>query len=114
LPNALLTFLKNNGILGQTTILNEFIRISICTDDTGTKESSQHGRPQKFFQGGNVVIFLILFRLLTMQCKLTFAKRFTVSAAQRKCLMLQQRNSHKKCTSLSAMLHSTDVSFHTV
>jgi len=33
------------------------------------------GRPQKFFHGGNVEILLILFRLLTMQCKRTFTKR---------------------------------------
>jgi len=39
-----------------------------------------HGRQQKFLQGwGNVEILLILFRLLTMQCKWMFTKRFTLS-----------------------------------
>jgi len=37
-----------------------------------------HGRPQKFFQvWGNVQILLILFKLLTMQCKWRFTKRLT-------------------------------------
>ena len=31
-----------------------------------------HGRPQKFFQGVNVDILLIIFRLLTFQCKWKF------------------------------------------
>jgi len=38
-----------------------------------------HGRPQKLFPGRNVEILLILFRLLTMQCKWTFTERFTLS-----------------------------------
>jgi len=39
-----------------------------------------HGRPQKFFQDGvNVEILLILYRLLTMQRKWMFAKRFPLS-----------------------------------
>ena len=38
-----------------------------------------HGRQQKFFLGGNVTILLSHFRLLTMQCKQTFTKRFTLS-----------------------------------
>jgi len=37
-----------------------------------------HGSLQKFFLGVNVEILLILFRLLTMQCKWTFTKRFTL------------------------------------
>ena len=43
---------------------------------------SSHGRPQKFFQGGNVDILLIILRLLTLQCKWTFTKRFPVSTPQ--------------------------------
>jgi len=39
-----------------------------------------HGCPQKFFQGSNVEILFILFRLLTMQWKWTFTKLFTLSA----------------------------------
>jgi len=42
----------------------------------------------KFFPGrGNLIILLILFRLLTLQCKWSFTKRFTVSILQRKCTM---------------------------
>jgi len=33
-----------------------------------------YGRPHKFFQGSNVKIFLILYRLLTIQCKWAFTK----------------------------------------
>ena len=51
-----------------------------------------------FPRGGNFDILLILYRLLTMQCKGTFAKRFIFSTPQRKCLFLRQ--SHKSCTSL--------------
>ena len=44
------------------------------------KVTSRHGRPQKIFhRGGNVENLLMLFRLLTMQCKWTFTKRFTLS-----------------------------------
>jgi len=35
-------------------------------------------------EGGNVDILLILYRLLTTQCKWTFAKRFIFSTPQRK------------------------------
>jgi len=41
--------------------------------------------------GGKVDILLILFRFLTMQCKWTYTKRFTLSAPQRKWPMLWQR-----------------------
>jgi len=40
---------------------------------------SKSGRLQKFFQEGNVEILLIFFRLVMMQCKWTFTKRFTLS-----------------------------------
>jgi len=43
--------------------------------------SAGHGRPQKFFQGGNVDILLIIFELLTMQREWTFTKGFTLSAS---------------------------------
>jgi len=49
-----------------------------------------HGRPQKFFQGSNVNILLILFKSLTMQCKRTFTKRFTLSRPKWKCCILRQ------------------------
>jgi len=38
------------------------------------------GVRRNFSRGGNAEILLILFRLLTMQCKWTFTKRFTRSA----------------------------------
>jgi len=44
--------------------------------------TAAHGRPQKFFQGGNVDILLIFFRLLAMQRKWTYTKKkmFNVTA----------------------------------
>jgi len=39
---------------------------------------------RNFSKRGNVEIFLIFFRLLSLQCKLTFTKHFTASAPQRK------------------------------
>jgi len=42
---------------------------------------------RNFPEGGNVDILLIVFRVLTLQCKLTFTKRFALSALQRKCPM---------------------------
>ena len=48
---------------------------------------SNHGRPKTFFQGGNVKMLHILFRLLKMQCKCSFAKRFTLSILQWKFRM---------------------------
>jgi len=42
----------------------------------------EHGRPQKFFQGGKVDILLIFFSLLAMQRKWTYTK---------KCPMLRQQ-----------------------
>jgi len=44
-----------------------------------TPMSDSYGRPQKSFQRGNVDIWLMFFRLLTMQCKLTFTKRLNLS-----------------------------------
>ena len=60
-----------------------------------------HGRQQKIFQGGNVDILLIIFKLLTMQYKWTFMKRFTVSTSQRNYPCYG--NNHKKCASLAAI-----------
>jgi len=45
-----------------------------------------------FTRGGNLGILLILFRLLTMQCKLTFTKRFTFCSPQTKCPILRQQS----------------------
>jgi len=52
----------------------------------------KHGRPQKFSRGGNVDTLLILFRLLTMQCKRTLTQRFTLSTPLRNCTMLRQQS----------------------
>ena len=43
------------------------------------RNQCSHGRPQKYFQRGSVEISLIPFRLLTMQRKWRFTKRFTLS-----------------------------------
>jgi len=53
-------------------ILNKFLVSTL-------RDCSNHGRPQKFFQGGNVDILPILFRLLKLQYKHTVAKRFALS-----------------------------------
>jgi len=45
------------------------------------------GVRKTFSRGWNVDNLLIIFRLLTLQCKGMFTKRFTVSAPQRKCSM---------------------------
>jgi len=45
---------------------------------------------RRFLPGGNVDILLIIFRLLTIQCKRTFTKCFTYSTPQWKCPMLRQ------------------------
>jgi len=50
------------------------------------------GVRRKFSRGGNVDILLILFRLLTMQCKWTFKKRFSFSTPQRKLPMIQKQS----------------------
>ena len=47
---------------------------------------------RKFLGGGNVNIFIILFRLLKMQCTWTFTKCFTHSTPQRKWPMLRQKS----------------------
>jgi len=38
------------------------------------KSNNMHGRPQNFFQGGEVDILLLFFRLLAMQRKWTYTK----------------------------------------
>jgi len=43
-------------------------------------EGSELWESAQIFPGGNVDIFPILFRLLTMQCKWTLTKHFTFSA----------------------------------
>jgi len=39
--------------------------------------------PAENFPGGNIDILLIFFKLLTMQCKWTLTKDFTLSTPQR-------------------------------
>ena len=55
----------------------------------------------EIFQGGNVDILLILSRLLTIQCKQTFTKRFTHS--MQKEITPFYSNNHKKRTSLAVI-----------
>jgi len=68
------------------------------------------------FPGGcNVIILLVIFRLLMLQCNWMFTKRFTVSTPQRKCPM-------KACAPFTSILKSflsgavyefaTNVHFH--
>jgi len=45
------------------------------------------GIRRNFSRGGNVDILVIVFRLLTLQCKWTFKKRFPVSTPQRRFTM---------------------------
>jgi len=52
------------------------------------------GAAEIFPEGGNVDILLIFFRLLSLQCKLMFTKRFTVSTPQRKCPWKHVLHSH--------------------
>ena len=60
-----------------------------------------NGRPQ-IWRGGNVDILLILFRLLTVQRKWNFTKRFTFPFyTTKKCLMLRQQS--QNWVSLAAM-----------
>jgi len=54
-----------------------------------------HGRPQKFFQGGKVDILLILCRLLTMQCKCMFIKRFTFLHHKENVTTAVPKNAHR-------------------
>ena len=53
---------------------------------------------------------LVLFRLLTMQCKWTFTKCFTLSIAQTKCPLLRQQS--QKCASLTAIARYIKVISH--
>jgi len=57
------------------------------------------GVRRNFSRGWNVDILLIIFRLLTLQCKWTFTKSFPVSTAQRKSPM-------KACVPFASVLKS--------
>ena len=63
---------------------------------------------RNFFRGG-VEILLILLRLLTMQSKRTFTKRFTLSAPKE--IAPFYGNSYKKCTSLAAIVRYIAISY---
>ena len=69
---------------------------------------STMGVGRYFSRRGEVDILLIFFRLLRMQCKWTFTKRFTVSTSQRKCPMERQQSRKMRFvgsnTSFSLML----------
>jgi len=58
------------------------------------------------------VDFFILFRLLTMQYKRTFTKRFTFLHSKENALCYG--NSRKQCASFEAMVLFTRISFHTI
>ena len=67
------------------------------------------GACRNFSREGNVDIFLVLFRLLTMQCKRTFTKRFTLST--QKEITPFYGISHKKFTSLAATARYIGISY---
>ena len=58
---------------------------------------SRHGRPQEMFAGVNVYVVLILVRMLTVPCKCTFTKPFTLSS--------RLHHSHKKCAPMAAVYY---------
>jgi len=60
------------------------------------------GVRRNFSRGGNVDNLLIVFRLVSMQCKRTFTEHFTLSKPQRKCPVLRQQS--QKCASLAALV----------
>jgi len=62
------------------------------------------GIRRNFARGYNVGILLILFRLLTIQCRWRFTKRFTLSTSQKNFICYGK--SHKNCTSLAAAYFS--------
>jgi len=59
------------------------------------------GVSRNFSRGGNVDKILTFFRLLAMQCKRTFTKRFALSA--QKEIAPFYGNSHKNCILLAAI-----------
>jgi len=66
-----------------------FLCLLTSQEQSFDRRTSQHGCPQKIFHGGNADTLLILCKSLTMQCKSTFTKRFTLSTPQRRCPMLR-------------------------
>jgi len=65
-----------------------------------------------FSRGDNADILLILFRFKMMQCKRTFAKRFTHST--QKEIAPFYGNNHKKCTSLAAIARHFEIKLHKI
>ena len=63
-----------------------------------------YGRPQKFFHRGQRQHFANLLRLMTMQCRCTFTKSFTLTTRlYHKETAPRYNSGHKKCTSLAAI-----------
>jgi len=52
------------------------------------------GGHRNFSRGGNADILVVIFKLLTLQCKWTFTTRFTVSTPQRKFSHERTRSIH--------------------
>ena len=65
---------------------------------------------RKFSRGDNVGILLILFRLLTIQCRWMFTKCFTHSTQQRKIHMLRQESQNLHFVGSNA--YFSHASFH--
>ena len=84
-------------IYPKLNIIQHSLHWKLCI----THESTM-GVRRKFSRGvGNVDILLKIFRLLTIQCKWTFIKRFTLSTRQKKLPMIRQQ--WQKCASLTVM-----------
>jgi len=60
-----------------------FSSLHKSSKDTANKYGLSHGRPQTIFEGGNINILLIFFKLLTMEGEWTFTKRFILSTLRR-------------------------------
>jgi len=88
----LYTTCPGERVLVPTRFNVSFLPLRLCDENTRTCFSKDAenlttyawASAEIFPGGGNLDILLIIFKLLTMQCKWTFTKRFTLSTPQRK------------------------------
>jgi len=74
-----------------------------CYDNEITKNDAVHIGGESFPTGHGIVdICLIFFTLLTMQCKWTLTKRFTLTAPKSKFPMLRQKTQKVASSGASA------------
>jgi len=96
----------NRAWLGETGLL---ISTGKPTETATVKRFDKaHGLPwasAEMFPGwGNLNILLILFMLLTMQCKCTFIKRFILSSPKRKYPMLRLQSQKSRFVGAAMLL----------